>query len=166
VVVGNERRLNPAERRETLAEAAFAVALVAVVFALPLVVDAPAPPGGVVIALILAVALVSRVEFDVGAGFVAPLQLILVPALFVVHPAWAPFVVASGLLLARLPEMPRAPNRERLVLVSIGNAWFAVGPALVLAVADVTTLSFEHWPVYLLALAAQFAGDFSTAIAR
>ena len=166
VVAGNERRLNPAERREARAEAAFAIGLVAVVFALPLLFDAPAPSGVVVIALILAVAVVSRVEFDVGAGFVAPLQLVLVPTLFVVHPAWAPFVVACGLLLARLPEMPRAHNRERMVLVAIGNAWFAVGPAVVLAAADVTTLSFEHWPIYLLALTAQFAGDISTGIAR
>jgi len=166
VVAGNERRQNPAERRDALVEAAFAIALVAVVFALPLLFDAPAPPAGVVIALMLAVALVSRVEFDVGAGYVAPLQLVLVPTLFVVHPAWAPFVVASGLLLARLPEMRGARNRARMMLVAIGNAWFAVGPALVLAVADVTTLSLEHWPVYLLALTAQFAGDISTGIAR
>ena len=87
VVAGNERRQNPAERREALVEAAFAIALVAVVFALPLAFDAPSPSAGVVIALIVAMAVVSRVEFDVGAGFVAPLQLVLVPTLFLVHPA-------------------------------------------------------------------------------
>ena len=36
----------------------------------------------------------TRVEFDVGAGFVSPLQLVLGPTVFVVHPAWAPIVVA------------------------------------------------------------------------
>ena len=166
VVAGNERRQNPAERREALVEAVFAVALVAVIFLLPLLSDAPAPPAGVLVALVLAIALVSRVEFDVGAGYVAPLQLVLVPTLFVVHPAWAPCVVACGLLLARLPQAPRAQDRGRLLLVGIGNAWFAVGPALVLTIADVTTLSFDHWLVYLLALVAQFAGDFSTGVAR
>ena len=165
LVAGNERRQNPAERREALVEAGFAIALVAVVFALPLLSDASAPRAGVVVALILAVAVVSRVEFDVGAGFVAPLQLVLVPTLFLVHPGYAPFVIAAGLVLGRLPDVVRDRNPERL-LVAIGNSWFAVGPALVLAAGDVTTPALEHWPLYVLALAAQFAGDTATGVAR
>jgi putative nucleotidyltransferase with HDIG domain len=165
LVAGNERRQNPAERREAIVEAGFAIALVAVVFALPLLFDASSPRAGVVIALILAVALVSRVEFDVGAGFVAPLQLVLVPTLFLVHPAYAPFVIVAGLVLGRLPDVVRDRNPERL-LVAIGNSWFAVGPALVLAAGGVTTPALEHWPLYLLALAMQFAGDTATGVAR
>ena len=165
VVTGNERRRNPAERREAHVEAGFAAALVAVVVAMPLVFGAPAPPAHVVIALVLAMALVTRVQFDVGAGFVGPLQLVLVPALFVVHPAWAPFVVAAGLVLGRLSDVLRDHNPERL-LVAIGNSWFAVGPALVLSIGDVTTLALEHWPLYLLALVMQFAGDTATGMTR
>ena len=164
-MAGNERRRNPVEQREAYVEAGFAVALVAVVLALPLVFDAPAPSGSVVLGLVVAMALVSRVEFDVGAGFASPLQLVLVPALFVVHPAWAPFAVASGLVLGRLPDVMRARNPDRL-LVAIGNSWFAVGPAIVLAAGDVTAPALEHWPLYLLALAAQFAGDTATGMAR
>jgi putative nucleotidyltransferase with HDIG domain len=165
VVTGNERRRHPAERREAVVEAWFAIALVVVVVALPLLFDAPAPALGVVVGLVIAMALVTRVQFDVGAGFVSPLQLVLVPALFVVHPAWAPVVVAAGLVLARLGDVVRDRNPERL-LVAIGNSWFAVGPALVLAAGDVTTPAIEHWPLYLLALASQFAGDTATGIAR
>ena len=165
MVTGNERRRNPAQRREAYVEAGFAAGLVAVVFALPLASAAPTPPAEIVIALVLAMALMTRVEFDVGAGFVSPLQLVLVPALFVVHPAWAPFVVAAGLLLGRLSDVVRDRNPERL-LVAIGNSWFAVGPALVLSIGDVTTPALEHWPLYLLALAMQFAGDTATGVAR
>ncbi|HEV2776747.1 MAG TPA: HD-GYP domain-containing protein [Solirubrobacteraceae bacterium] len=166
VVAGNERRGNPAQRREAIVEASFASALVAVVIALPLLFDAPRPSAVVVIALVIAIALVSRVEFDVGAGFVAPLQLVFVPVLFVVHPAWAPFVVASGLLLARLPRLCSDASGARHWLVAIGNAWFAVGPAIVLAAGDVTAPAIEHWPLLLAALAAQFVGDTATGAAR
>ena len=56
-----------------------------------------------------------------------------------VHPAWAPFMVAAGLVLGRLPDVLRDHNPERQLLVAIGNSWFAVGPALVLALGDVTS---------------------------
>lgn len=165
VITGNERRRNPAQRREAYVEAAFAITLVALVLALPLLFDAPAPPAAVVVALVVAMALMTRVEFDVGAGFVSPLQLVFVPALFVVHPAWAPFVVAAGLVIGRLRDVARDHNPDRL-LVAIGNSWFAVGPALVLSIGGVTTPALEHWPLYLLALAMQFAGDTATGMIR
>ena len=165
VVTGNERRRNPAERREASVEAAFGVALVAVAAALPLAFGAPPADATLIVALVVAIAIVSRVEFDVGAGYADPLQLVFVPVLFLIQPAWGPLVVAAGLVLARLRHVARNRNPERL-LVAIGNSWFAVGPALVLAAGDVTTPAVEHWPLYLLALATQFAGDTATGMAR
>jgi putative nucleotidyltransferase with HDIG domain len=165
VVAGNERRRSPGESREALVEAAFAVAFVAVSVALPLAFGAPAGDAALLVALVAAIAVVSRIEFDVGAGYTYPLQLIFVPVLFLVHPAWAPLVVATGLILARLRDVLRDANPERL-LVAIGNSWFAVGPALVLAAGGVTSPALGHWPLYLLALASQFAGDTATGMAR
>ena len=114
---------------------------------------APAPPAGLTIALIVAIALVSRVEFDVGAGYTSPLQLVFVPMLFLVDPAWAPAIVVAGLVSAGCVRHAR-PQPRRQLLVAIGNAWFAVGPALVLAAGGVDAPDAEHWPLYLLALAA------------
>jgi putative nucleotidyltransferase with HDIG domain len=162
----HERRRQHPERRETIVETGFAAAALAVAVVLPLASHAALPRAGVLIALVLALALVTRVTFDVGAGFASPLQLVLVPALFVVHPAWAPFVVAAGLVLGRLPDMLRDHNPERQVIVAVGNSWFAIGPAIVLAAGGVTTPALEHWPLYLLALVAQFAGDTATGMAR
>ncbi|MGH2899536.1 MAG: hypothetical protein ACRDMZ_12740, partial [Solirubrobacteraceae bacterium] len=93
VVVGNEARRSPAEQRETRVEAASASLFVIVAALLPRLFDIPSAPAVQTIALILAVAFVSRIEFDVGAGYTPPLQLIFIPALFVLHPAWAPLVV-------------------------------------------------------------------------
>ncbi len=165
VVTGNQRRRSPSERREAFVEAAFAVVFVAIAAALPLLFDAPAADLTVVAALVVAVAVVSRVEFDVGAGYTYPLQLVFVPVLFLVHPAWAPLIVVAGLVLARSGDVFRDHNPERL-LVAIGNSWFAVFPAVVLAAGGATSPALEHWPLYLLALAAQFAGDTATGAAR
>ena len=88
------------------------------------------------------------------------------PVLFLVHPAWAPFVVAAGLVLGRLPDIARDHNPRRQLLVAVGNAWFAVGPAVVLAAGGVTSLRVEDWRLLVLALAAQFIGDTATAAAR
>ena len=60
-----------------------------------------------------------------------PPQLIFVPALFVVDPAWAPAIVAGGLSSAARAS-PQDRNPARQIPVAISNAWFAVGPALVL----------------------------------
>jgi len=126
------RREAPAARREAIVESGFALALLLVAVALPVAFSAEAPPAGVTIALIVSFALASRVEFTVRAGCTIPTQMLFVPVLFLLDPAWAPAVVAVALVLGRVRDMVRYGNAGRQVLVSGGNAWFAVGPALVL----------------------------------
>jgi HD-GYP domain-containing protein (c-di-GMP phosphodiesterase class II) len=111
-----------------------------------------------VIALVGAYALASRVEFEVRTGLTLPTQLILVPMLFLLPLPYVPLFVAAGLLLGRLPEIIRvSPSRALLVGP---NAFHALGPVAVLALAGEAAPSLEHWWLYLTALAAQFAADF------
>jgi putative nucleotidyltransferase with HDIG domain len=161
-----ERREGRAARREALVEGSFAFVLLTVAAALPLLSSAQTPPAGVTLALIAAFALASRVEFTVGAGHTIPTQMLFVPVLFLIDPAWAPSVVVVALVLARAHDMVRYRNPARQVLVSIGNAWFAVGPALVLTAFGAEGLAWSHWPVYLLALASQVVGDTAIGAAR
>ena len=160
------RRSGPAARREAIVEAGSAIAFLLLAIALSRIVDPPPPQWELTVACIVAVALASRVEFDVGAGFVTPLQLVFVPILFVADPAWAPLIVVAGLILSRLVEAARGGSIVRHALIGIGNGWFTVGPALVLTIAGVDTLAWEHWPVYVLALASQFLGDTAAGMAR
>jgi HD-GYP domain-containing protein (c-di-GMP phosphodiesterase class II) len=67
-----------------------------------------------------------------------------------------PAYVALGLVVAHVPELLR---RRRRLAVLIGSARHAFGPAIVLAIAGSTGPSWDDWPVYLAALAAQFAID-------
>ena len=118
-------------------------------------------PGVAIVALYAVLyGLLSRVNFEVGVGYAVPVQLVLVPMLFVLPLPWVPLVVAIGYLL-RDPKgltqmtLPRASLR----LVS---SWHAIGPALVLAFVASPADRIPHWgawPVYVLALAAQFGVD-------
>ncbi len=162
----HERQRQHAAKREALVEAGFAAVVLMLAVLLPRLVGAAPPPPVLAIALVVAVALVSRVEFDVGAGYTYPMQLVFVPALLLVHPAWAPIIVICGLVVGRLRDIARDHNPDRQLLVAVGNSWFAVGPALVLTLSGATTPSLEHWPIYALALLAQFLGDAVTGAAR
>jgi len=162
----HERQRRRAVRREFVVEAVALLTLVGAAVALPLASGAAAPSAGVTVALIAALALASRVEFDVGAGITYPIQIVFLPVLFVVDPAWAPVIVVAALVLGRLRDAMRDHNPERQLIVAANNAWFAVVPAAILVAGDVHGLSWEYWPLYVLALAGQFAGDTAAGAAR
>jgi HD-GYP domain-containing protein (c-di-GMP phosphodiesterase class II) len=100
-------------------------------------------------------AAVSRVEFEIGNGSAVPTQLVLVPMLFTLHLGAVPLAVALGLAL-RNPQTLRHPAK---VLPLVSNAAHALGPVVVIAVAHGLPLRWSAWPVYLIALLAQFVID-------
>ena len=109
-------------------------------------------------------ALLSRVTFEVGLVSAIPVQLVLVPMLFVLPLPWVPLCVAAGLLL----RDPRALLAGRLTparaLLRLVSSWHALGPSLVLALAAGyagVAPRWSAWPIYLAALAAQFTVDFA-----
>ncbi len=80
---------------------------------------------------VVALAVAANVPFAVGDGYTVPTQLAFVPLLFTVSPALVPVAVLVALALARLPAVARRRPLSRLLLLP-GDAWFAVGPAVVL----------------------------------
>jgi putative nucleotidyltransferase with HDIG domain len=115
---------------------------------------------------VLAAAVMGRLEFEVGSGYMVPTQLIFVPMLFVLPPAIVPLVVAAALLLDRVPDVVTSRWDVARLMWAPGDAWFAVGPSLVFLLAGVDGPAVGDWPLYVLALAAQFAGDLSASMAR
>jgi putative nucleotidyltransferase with HDIG domain len=114
---------------------------------------------------VLAIAVASNVRFDVGAGFTVPTQAIFVPMLFALPVSVVPLLVALALALGMIPRIIRGNDSPSWLLTAVNNSWFAVGPAVVLLVAN------DHRPdgaggVLLLALVAQFACDFAASAAR
>ncbi|MEA2472810.1 MAG: hypothetical protein QOE06_725, partial [Thermoleophilaceae bacterium] len=160
-----ERDQKPLAGRERTTEILVASGFLAAVAALfvarpPHAFDAlPA----VLCVLVLAVAV--RVRFHVASGFTVPTQLGFVPLLFVVPVAVAPLAVALALVVAGLPEVARRRMRPGRLLHALGNSWFAIGPAAVLA-----AWGTDAWRagvgVLVVALVAQFAVDFAVWSAR
>jgi HD-GYP domain-containing protein (c-di-GMP phosphodiesterase class II) len=156
-----ERASRPLSGRESLATVASAAAFVAA--AIPAAILVPsgrAPAPALVLLLIAAYGVASRVEFEVGIGSAIPTQLVFVPMLFLLPIGSVPLCVAAGLLVGgALDYLQRNEHPER-ALVLVVSSWHALGPMLVLALAGEPAPSWAAWPAFLLALAAQFAFDF------
>ena len=98
---------------------------------------AVSPPHGfqVVSAALCMVVLTmaTMVRFDTPFGFTVPTQVAFVPLVFAVPPALVPLAVVAALALGRLSDVLKGEIPPSRLLFTPGNAWFAVGPALVFA---------------------------------
>jgi HD-GYP domain-containing protein (c-di-GMP phosphodiesterase class II) len=119
----------------------------------------PFSPASAAIA-VCAYAVVSRVKFEVGHGFVFPTQLILVPMLFALPPRSVPLIVAAGLLLGQSWDLAQGKRALSHIPLVVADATHSLGPAFVLALAGARTPSWRDVPIYLVALASQFCADF------
>jgi putative nucleotidyltransferase with HDIG domain len=110
-------------------------------------------------------ALATMVRFDTPFGFTVPTQVAFVPLVFAVPAAIAPLAVVAALALGRLSDVLKGEIPASRLLFTPGNAWFAIGPALVFALAGVEPRD-AALPLLVAALAAQFVSDFSASTLR
>jgi HD domain-containing protein len=118
------------------------------------------------IGLTIAYALASRIKFEFGTGYTVPTQLIFVPMLFLLPTPTVPLFVALGNLLGEAPDYLRGARHPERAVMALGDGWHAVGPAVVLVAAGATDPALADWPIYLLALAAQFGFDLAASALR
>jgi HD-GYP domain-containing protein (c-di-GMP phosphodiesterase class II) len=109
---------------------------------------------------VVAYAVVSRVTFEVGNGWVYATQLILVPMFFALPQRDVPLLIAGGLLLGQAPEFARGRASLSHWPISVFNATYALGPALVLCLAHAHDPHWRDAPIYAGAFAAQLVADF------
>src|SRR4051794_8902184 len=159
VRAGRPRAAEAMTRRERRAELLLGGAFVAVAIAIALLMDGRPMEWAPAIVLVVAFALATRVQLDVGAGYTVPTQLVFVPMLLLLPTPVVPLLVLAGWTLGKLPDvLGRAIHPDRMLLVG-ANSWFSVGPAVVLVALDAQDAELGHWPAYVLALLAQFACD-------
>ena len=150
---------------ELRAEVVILSGLVVAVVALYVLGPATPSPDPLIVALCFTlIALAVGARFDLSFGWTAPVQLALVPALFLLPPWLVPVTMAAGIIAARVPDVLRGKTAPARLLVAPGNAWFTVGPAAVLALAGTPGPS-EAGAVLLVAmLAAQLGTDFALSL--
>jgi hypothetical protein len=161
------RQTSPLPRADLLLAIVLGGGFLAV--AVPLALFLPSgrsPSGLVVLGLIAAYAAAFRLDFEVGAGFSIPTELMLVPMLFILPLGLVPVCVAGAILLARIVDGARRALHVERTLLGLADAWHVVGPVAVLAAAGETSPRIGHWPLYVAALAAQFLVDFAAAAVR
>jgi HD-GYP domain-containing protein (c-di-GMP phosphodiesterase class II) len=125
-----------------------------------------APSPLTIAALVLAYALAYRIEFEIGSGLAVPTGLVFVPMLFLLPLGMVPFAVAGGIMVANLVEHAEGQIDLERIFVRLANAWHAVGPVLVLALAGEQAPALGDWPVYAVAFAAQLAFEFGSVAVR
>jgi diguanylate cyclase (GGDEF)-like protein len=116
--------------------------------------------------LVLTLALVSRIEFEIGTGSVVPTQVVLVPMLLLLPAPVVPLCVAGGYALGGVVDYTRGRRHPQRLAVLLGSCWHSVAPALLLALFADPAARWSQWPLYVAALAGQFAFDFASSAGR
>jgi HD domain len=160
------RAAAPLPARERVVEAAVGLALVLAVAGLAIATGAPLPAPLNLVAGIVAYIAARRVEFRVGGGVAGPTQPVLVVMLLTLPPWVAVIAVVAAALLDRMPEYVSGRMHLDHSLLTLGDAWHVVGPAVVLAAAGSPHADLDLWRVYLLAFAAQVVVDVVVATLR
>jgi diguanylate cyclase (GGDEF)-like protein len=161
-------RSQQGHRRELIVETL--VGLAFLVCAAPMAIAALSTQhfdAGLAVLLVALYALTSRmIKFPIGAGYVVPSYLVLVPMLLLLPAGTVPLLTAAGLVLGTLALvlMRRAPAER--VLFAVPDAWHAVGPALVLMLAGRGGSDVRLALVYTGAFAAGCALDLLSGTVR
>jgi hypothetical protein len=161
------RRFTRLSRRELVAEFALAALFAGACAAVAVTVDSRTEwSTPLALALVVALAAARRVQFQAGAGFTTPSQLIFVPMLFAVPLEAVPALVVAGNAIGGAPEYLRRQRPPHKLILNLNDAWYVFGPVVVLAAAGAQTPDWGDWPVYVAALAAQWAVDLGAGAAR
>ena len=164
--VSLDRRAQRLVSRERRAELAVGGAFVLAAASLA----AFAPPGAQPDPLLLASYLVctaaaTQVRFDVAGGITVPVQVVFVPMLLALPAGVVPLIVMAAWALGMLPAVLAGRLAPSRLLTAPGNSWFALGPALVIALAGARHPISD--PALLgVVLAAQFSGDYLSNLLR
>jgi hypothetical protein len=162
-----ERRKRSMEARErgmdSVSAALFLIVAIALANFLPS--EREADPF-LVATLVLAYALVGQVRFEFGEAFNSPVQLVFVAALVLLPLNLIPLLTVAAMVLALGPEINKGRWHHERTITTIADAWFSVGPVLVLAALAPQQPDLGDAPIYALAFGAQLAFDLMWGLIR
>jgi HD domain len=164
---GRARAVAAPSLRERSVEGAAGLSFLAVALAMALFFSSPRTVELLPLAVLVGAYIVTcRAKFDFADGYTVPTELVLVPMLFLLPTPIVPLVVSVSWALGRALDYASGATSVHRALHVFGDCWHAVGPALVIVLTGAQLFSWEKWPVYVLALLAQFVFDFVATGAR
>jgi diguanylate cyclase (GGDEF)-like protein len=151
-------------RRELIVESLSSSLFLALAIPLALVTF---PPAGfdplLAVALMGLYALSCMIKFPIGAGYVVPSYMVLVPMLLLLPPGLVPVLTASSLVVATLAQAIAHKVEPERVFFAISDCWHTLGLAAVLVAAGPFEGSVHLSP--LVYLGAFVAGCFVDLVA-
>ncbi len=163
-----ESRTQRATPRELVVEAVAAVLFLGI--AVPLAVPALAShewhPGLAALLVALYAVVSATIRFPIGAGYVVPSYVVLVPMLILLPPEIVPLLTAAGLVAASVARWSARRVPAEHILFSIPNAWHALGPAVVLWLAGTLHGQSQTIEIFLLAFLAGCVVDLAASTVR
>jgi putative nucleotidyltransferase with HDIG domain len=161
------RREAPMTRSERRAEALVGCALVAAAAVIWFAADGwPAWNPLLTAGCLVGFAAAMRVYFHVGGGYTTPAQLAFVPLLLATPPQLVVPLVVLALAASRVPETLRGEAQPARLQLAVGNAWFAVGPAVIVLAVGRPDAVGGLVAFGVLILAVQMTTDFVASAAR
>jgi HD-GYP domain-containing protein (c-di-GMP phosphodiesterase class II) len=161
------RRARSMDARERVvlgvAAALYVVAALLVAFLLPSEREADA---ALIAGLLASHAVVSRVRFEFGGGYVVPEQLVIVPMLLLVPLPYVPILIAAAGVVALIPDFIRGSWSTDRWLNPMADCWPYLAPVFVLAAFAPGPPELSSVGVYLAAVLAQLAADYLQTMLR
>jgi HD-GYP domain-containing protein (c-di-GMP phosphodiesterase class II) len=155
-----ERQSRALDHRERVGSLAIAGAFLAVAIVIALSFDGYHPfSPWLALLMVGAYAVVGAVEVWGDTGYAVPTQIVFVPMLLLLPTPLVPLLVAAATVLTAAGQALRSRTPLGRSLLAVGDAWFSVGPALVLILLGAQHAQWDHLWVYALALAAMLLCD-------
>jgi diguanylate cyclase (GGDEF)-like protein len=163
-----ETRSRRTSARELIVESIAAALFLAcaIPFAIPAFQSQPIDPWLVVLLVGMYALASPMIKFPIGAGYVVPSYLVLVPMLLLLPPRLAPLLTALGLIAGTLGQVAARRADLKRVVFAIPDAWHALGPALVLVAAGPPHGGLREAALYLAAFGAGCVIDLVSATVR
>jgi HD domain len=120
----------------------------------------------VVLALFAAYVAVSRIRFEIGAGYVSAEQLVFVPLLFFAPLPLVLLLVPVAFAISDLPEILAGRAHRDRWMNALADSWFVLGSVIVVGLLAPGEPRPDQAAIYLGALAAQVAVGTTAALAR
>ena len=162
-----ERRHHDLDRRERVGNRVFAGGFLALAVLLAVATEAERSfSPWLAILFVAAYALVGTVEVWGGTANAVPTQIVFVPMLLLLPTPLVPLLVAAATVLTAAAHAMRGASSLKRSGLAVADAWFSIGPAIVLIALDAQQPGWDHAWVYALALGAQLLTDGVASLSR